>query len=217
MIKCPLCECFNLNTTAIEQLDIPGKRAFYFCSTCYLIFVSDVGKLNEIDEKERYLLHQNKKEDERYVNFLRYALDPTVPLLNRGMKGLDYGCGHTPVLSLLLREEGYTCDIYDPFFYPYIKKNHYDFIFATEVVEHFFNPGREFRKVDELLLKGGYLTIMTSFWDKLELFTNWYYKNDPAHVAFYHYKTFQAIAAWLNYEIVYTDQRKVIVFRKREF
>lgn len=159
-------------------------------------------------------MHQNSKDDDDYVDFLCRAINPSLRFLKEGMHGLDYGCGHEPVLAFLLRQRGYECSVYDPFFFPELKKMPYDFIFSTEVVEHFFNPAKEFERIDQLLAPRGYLIIMTSFWKELTQFSNWYYKNDPAHVVFYHYKTFQFMAKKLNYEIVYTDFEKVIIFQK---
>lgn len=202
------------NSRFAENGIVAAQRDFYFCEKCYLIFVTDEGRLSWEKERERYLLHQNNKEDERYVNFLKQAIDPSLRFLKKGMKGLDFGCGHEPVLAYLLNQYAYTCDFYDPFFFPSIEKEHYDFIFSTEVVEHFFNPSKEFDTIDQLLARGGYLIVMTSFWDKIETFGDWYYKNDPAHVAFYHYRTFQFLARKFKYDIVYSDLKKVIIFYK---
>lgn len=214
MKKCLLCDNCDSREATIIKLRLANSRDFYFCKNCYLIFVTDEGRLGFEEEKGRYLLHQNRKDDNDYVNFLRKAIDPSLSFLKEGMVCLDYGCGHTPVLASILTEIGYICDLFDPFFFPSIKRQQYDLIFSTEAVEHFFNPKKEFDRFDHLLVKDGYLVIMTSFWKDLDSFDNWYYKNDPAHVVFYHFKTFQFIAETLNYKIVYTDSEKVIIFQK---
>ncbi len=213
-MNCPLCSnCYSGSATT-RKLQIADRREFYLCERCYIIFVTDAGRLNAEEEKQRYLLHQNRKEDVNYVNFLKQAIDPSLAFLRNDMLCLDFGCGHSPVLASLLEEQGFTCDVYDPFFFPSLKRKQYDIIFSTEVVEHFFDPAGEFERFDRLLLPGGYLVIMTSFWNDLASMENWYYKNDPAHVVFYHYKTFRLIAKALHYKIVYTDSRKVVIFHK---
>ena len=213
-MKCPLCSNCHSGAEAIIKLQLADRREFYLCEHCNIIFVSDAGRLNAKEEKQRYLLHQNRKDDLNYVSFLKQAINPSLAFLKPDMLGLDFGCGHSPVLAALLEEEGFTCEVYDPFFFPSLKKKQYDFIFSTEVVEHFFDPAGEFQRLDRLLLPGGYLVIMTSFWNDLAALEHWYYKNDPAHVVFYHPNTFRLIARSLHYKIVYTDSKKVIIFHK---
>jgi len=47
-------------------------------------------------------------------------------------------------------------------------------VFVTEAVEHFFRPGKEFKKIKDLLRVGGLLTIMTEFWKETRQFSDWY-------------------------------------------
>jgi hypothetical protein len=61
----------------------------------------------------------------------------------------------------------------------------YDYIACCEVVEHFYDPFREFKKLKDLLNPGGKLYCMTELYDQNTDFRAWYYKNDPTHVFFY--------------------------------
>ncbi len=66
----------------------------------------------------------------------------------------------------------------------------YDFITATEVVEHLASPGRELARLWSLLEPGGWLGVMTKLARDREAFAGWHYKNDPTHVSFFSHATF---------------------------
>ena len=55
----------------------------------------------------------------------------------------------------MLRLEGFSVDLYDPFFFPNkdIFANKYNFITCTETAEHFFNPNKEFETLNPLCQK----------------------------------------------------------------
>ena len=53
-------------------------------------------------------------------------------------------------------------------------------LLLAEVVEHFFNPYQEFKRLDDLLKINSWLGIMTSFYDKSINFEDWYYRRDQA-------------------------------------
>jgi len=165
-------------------------------------------------EKQRYQAHQNGPQDEGYVRFLKLAIAPALPYLNDTMRGLDYGCGPSPTLSGLLRQHGLHCENYDPFFYPVFPETRFDFIFATEVVEHFFNPGVELQRISELLRPGGILTIMTEAWASLEGFAEWHYAKDMTHVCFYHATTIEFICRRYGFEKLNHDSARVSVLKK---
>ena len=87
----------------------------------------------------------------------------------------------------MLREAGFAVALYDSFFAPNedVLDASYDFISATEVVEHLYWPGRELQRLWALLQPDGWLGIMTKLVrDPLE-FASWHYKNDPTHVCFF--------------------------------
>jgi len=123
--------------------------------------------------------------------------------LKPGAKGLDYGCGPGPTLSILMQERGFSCIDYDPFFKPdmddtlHPKGGGYDYIVSSEVFEHFHDPRAELKRLDSLLVEGGVLGVMTNR-VKGEVndkeFGNWYYRLDPTHVIFWARESFEYAA-----------------------
>jgi len=208
-IKCNLCDNDNL-----LQINCSKDRSFYLCEKCFLISISEANYISPKEEKERYLKHNNGIEFEGYVNFLSRAINPTLNFLNKSMIGLDFGCGYSQTLSKILYNKGYNCEDYDPFFVQNALNKKYDFIFSTEVFEHFFNPKKEITKLINLVKKDGIIIIMTERWNSIDKFENWYYKNDPTHVAFFNKKTFDFIGHKFNLKILYDDGERIIIFRK---
>ncbi|MDP6959818.1 MAG: class I SAM-dependent methyltransferase, partial [Planctomycetota bacterium] len=85
------------------------------------------------------------------------------PLLPSQAKGLDFGSGPGPTLSLLMEESGYEVTLFDPFFAPdrSVLQVCYDFISCSETAEHFSDPRKEFDLFQKLLRPGGVLGVMT--------------------------------------------------------
>ena len=77
----------------------------------------------------------------------------------------------------------------------------YDYIACCEVIEHFYDPKKEFALLKKLLLKRGRLYCMTEIYDQNIDFGSWYYKNDPTHVFIYHKRTID----WINTEFSFSD------------
>ena len=207
---CPLC---NTNPKLAFLSDV--EREYYRCSCCDLIFVPREYHLSEIDQRARYDSHNNDPGDLRYRNFFKQLLVPLLAILPSNSYGLDFGSGPGPTLSLMLEECGHKVDLYDKFYAQNdaVFQNHYDFITATEVVEHLPNPLKDLEALVKILQKGGILAIMTEIVSPQLDFTNWYYKNDPSHVCFYSEKTFIYLANLLGLEIVTLSER-VIILRK---
>src|SRR5690606_19582436 len=133
MQKCPLCQHISKENKIIG----PDQRKFLFCEKCYLVFVHADFLPSALNEKGRYLQHQNSIEDSAYVEFLNQAIQPALSFLEKENTGLDFGCGPVPVLSQLLGKLDLNCAYYDPFFFPQLDDTkHYDFVFATECLEH---------------------------------------------------------------------------------
>ena len=130
------------------------------------------------------------------------------------MSGLDYGCGPTPTLSGLLKTHELHCENYDPYFFPELPEGEFDFIFATEVIEHFFNPGQELLRIQGLLKPGGILTLMTELWDSVEKFSGWSYARDNTHVSFYHEKTMEYICTHYGFKKLSPGSTRVRVLKK---
>jgi hypothetical protein len=87
----------------------------------------------------------------------------------------------------MLREAGYEVALYDTFFAQEedALNARYDFICATEVVEHLHRPGQELERLWSLLQPGGWLGVMTKLARNRASFEKWHYKNDPTHVCFF--------------------------------
>ncbi|HKK61951.1 MAG TPA: class I SAM-dependent methyltransferase [Bacteroidales bacterium] len=209
MHACPL--CFKKDSFSLVKG--PDSRVYQKCKQCRLISADPASHQSFEREKERYLTHNNGIEEEGYVNFLNQAVEPALPLLQKGTKGLDFGCGPTPTLSLLLEQQGYTCDIYDPIFFPDMPGEAYDFVFATECFEHFFSPDKEIKYIKGLLKPGGLLIIKTEPWKSTEQFLSWYYAKDKTHVCFYHYQTIEFIAFRYKFEMIDSGNDTVFIMR----
>ncbi len=207
---CPLCLSESISGETIGSL----RQPIFQCGNCHLAYTNPDFYPDYESERERYNLHYNKPEDERYRSFLNRAVLPTLPYLTTGLKALDYGCGSGPTIQFLLREKEISCSNFDPIFYPEFPQTTFDVIFATECVEHFHHPLIDFQKICSLLRTNGILTIMTHPYQKLEEFPNWYYTKDPTHVVFYHPKTFAFIESEFGLNILATPEERVYIFRK---
>ncbi len=208
---CPLCS----ENHRINQAEGPGKRIFLECGTCRLIFILSKFHPSPEEEKNRYLKHQNNFNDPEYAEFLNKAIKPALKYIKPGSSGLDYGCGHIPALSLLLKKHGISCDNYDPFFFPELKTDkQYDFIFIVESAEHFFYPGKEFDQITALLMPEGILVLMTQLWKEEKDFKNWWYARDITHVSFYHQDTIDYICKSFNLKMGSCNEPGVFILKK---
>jgi len=159
-------------------------------------------------EKAEYELHTNHPGDLGYRKFLNKVTTPVLHWLNgrevNETKLLDFGAGPGPTISVILGEAGWSMTNYDPFFCPdqAALQHQYDLITATEVVEHFHQPGASWSHMRGLLAEKGQLVIMTQCFDDYETpekFQKWGYIREESHVAFYHTQTMGWIAE--HYEL----------------
>jgi SAM-dependent methyltransferase len=129
--------------------------------------------------------------------------------------GLDFGAGTGPVISKLLGDQNYHIELYDPIFHNYPEKldSKYDYIVCCEVIEHFHNPGKEFKLLKSLLKNGGVLYCMTELYRTELNFLRWYYKNDETHVHFYQKETIEWISLNFGFSNVKIDGRLIQFFR----
>ncbi|UYO75149.1 class I SAM-dependent methyltransferase [Halomonas qinghailakensis] len=187
MRRCPLC---NMPKPAFYHQD--RRRDYYQCATCALVFVPAEQHLDARQEKAEYDQHQNSPHDTGYRRFLGRLFDPLVAKLPQSAQGLDFGCGPGPTLSVMFEEAGFVMAVYDIFYAAdaEVLNRQYDFITATEVVEHLARPGEELSQLVEKLVPGGYLGIMTKRVSTPEAFARWHYINDPTHVCFFSEATF---------------------------
>lgn len=87
-------------------------------------------------------------------------------------------------------------ELYDTFYAPNqaVWHQRYDFITATEVVEHLYQPAHEWARLFRVLKPEGWLGIMTKRVRNRAAFARWHYITDPTHVCFYSEATFRWIA-----------------------
>lgn len=169
------------------------RRSYLHCLCCQLVFVPQQFHLSNDQEKAEYDLHENDPQDLGYRNFLNRIAEPLLEKLKPQSQGLDFGSGPGPCLSLMLEEHGHSVALYDLFYanHPALLESQYDFITATEVVEHLANPLFELDRLWGLLRSGGQLAIMTKLVASPEKFANWHYKSDPTHISFFSVATFE--------------------------
>lgn len=185
---CPLCGGFDSLLFYHSE-----RRIFERCQNCFLVYVLPNFYLDRAAELAEYDKHQNLVHDSGYRKFLSRLSQPLLERLAPGARGLDFGCGPGPALAGLLIEGGCSVDLYDIFYQPdqsVLEKN-FDFVCATEVVEHLHHPGLVFDQLWSLLPEGGYLGLMTKLVFDESAFATWHYKNDPTHVCFFSRQTFQ--------------------------
>ncbi|HJO94335.1 MAG TPA: class I SAM-dependent methyltransferase [Victivallales bacterium] len=208
--KCILC-----GSSGLSLFYQNAKRDFLLCPECDLVFVPENQRLNSKEEFRRYNFHQNNPEDEGYRKFLNRIFKPMNDLIYPGSKGLDFGSGPGPVLSLMFSEVGHDMNIYDHYFNNdrSVFKKKYDFITATEVVEHLFDPLKELELLWFCLNQGGYLGIMTNLVKDQESFPKWYYKDDETHVTFFSENTFLWLQKKWNSSVSFVSEN-VIIFEK---
>ena len=186
---CPLC-----NSVADEYYKTK-KRTFFSCQGCRAVFLPERYFVDENAEISRYSQHNNDVSDERYQNFVSPIVEHIMDDFSSNDIGLDFGAGTGPVISKMLTDRGYTIRQYDPYFhnFPELLDSRYDYIACCEVIEHFYDPTKEFELLKNLLVPGGKLFCMTSIYNDNIDFPNWYYKNDPTHVFFYREETLKYI------------------------
>jgi SAM-dependent methyltransferase len=189
-MRCPLCH--GTDTPLFHEDD---RRPYHRCGHCRLVFVPPEHFLPRSQERAHYDLHENDPADERYRAFLDRLCAPLLERLAPGSVGLDFGSGPGPTLSVMLEEAGHRVDLFDPAYadHPQVFDRQYDFITASEVVEHLHDPAGQLQRLWDCLRPGGVLAVMTGMVRDQSAFADWHYVRDPTHVCFYSSETF----AWL--------------------
>ena len=211
LYNCPLCLFKKPQLYYSDNI-----REYRQCSACDFVFVPSVFHLSETEEKQRYNLHNNNPSDNRYREFLSQVSKPLLERLPSKSKGLDFGCGPGPTLSVMLEEKAHKVDLFDKFF---AKNNEvfdrkYDFITATEVLEHLSAPAFELNRLHNMLKKGGVMAIMTEMLTHSISFADWHYKNDPSHIGFFNRGCLELISKkWLA-DIVIISHRVVLITKR---
>ena len=190
-IDCPLC------SFAAKQYHQGRRRTYYQCQQCRLVFVLPDAFLSVAEEKAVYDLHQNGPDDAGYRRFLSRMSRPLHKRLSSGSSGLDFGSGPGPTLSVLFEELGHSMALYDPFYSPdrSVLADEYDFVTATEVVEHLSRPKQTLDQMWRCVKPGGYLGLMSKLVIDRAAFARWHYKNDATHICFFSRETFDWLAS----------------------
>lgn len=206
---CPL--CLHSQGSFFYQ----DVREFYRCPDCLLVFVPPSAFPSRQEERAEYDKHRNSPEDLGYRRFLSRLFEPLTERLPPGSRGLDFGSGPGPTLSVMFEEAGHHQAIYDPFYAsdPAPLSGRYGFITASEVVEHLHHPRRELDHLWSLLLPGGWLGLMTKRVLDRQAFARWHYKSDPTHVCFFSLETFRWLADLWGAELLVAG-RDVVLLRK---
>ena len=115
----------------------------------------------------------------------------------------------------MLEEKGHHVELYDKFYASKdsIFNKRFDFITATEVIEHLRDPMLEFKRLASTLGVGGYFALMTQLLTEETDFKSWYYKNDPSHIGFFNKQSLIYIAKELNFEVDIYSER--VIFLKK--
>lgn len=188
-MKCILC------SHKVDFFCTYKERTYFKCQNCHSIMLDSGDYLSAEKEKKRYEAHHNDVMDEKYQKYASPIVKAVLMNYKKENLGLDFGSGTGPVITKLLRDQGYQIHVYDPFFADDKEKLEmtYDYIVCCEVMEHFHNPKLEFEKLRSMLNDGGTLYLKTSLYDESIDFDAWYYKNDQTHVFFYSEKTLEYI------------------------
>jgi len=207
---CPLCK------TLVTNLFYQDKRDYYQCSNCSLVFVPAQQFLSLEKEKSMYDLHENSSDDPYYRRFLNRLFTPLKQHLSPQSHGLDFGSGPGPTLSIMFEEAGHQMSIYDIFYAPdsEVLEQKYDFITASEVVEHLHRPAEELERLWSCLKPNGILGIMTKRVIDREAFSHWHYKNDLTHVCFFSIETFQWLADYWGASLSFPEKDVALFLKK---
>lgn len=207
---CPLC-C----QSTTEFFFSGHEREYFRCKNCDLIFVETKYFLNPNEEKERYDLHENDIHDPGYREFLNRLAKPVMSHLKPQSSGLDFGSGPGPLLSLMLKEGGHEVGTYDPYYDPNEQtlEHQYDFITASEVLEHLHDPRGELIRLWNMLKPSGLLGVMTSLVTNEVEFSKWHYARDPTHVVFYSRETMKWLAREFEADLEIHGESVILLFK----
>lgn len=209
-VDCPLCEALRPEPYHRDRF-----RDYLRCPSCGLVFVPPSQRPDATTERTRYDLHRNDPGDPGYRRFLLQLCEPLCERSPPGSEGLDFGCGPGDALARLFAERGRKAIGYDPFYAPdeSVWTREWDFIAASEVLEHLHRPARELDRLFRVLKPGGWLGFLTGWLPDRADFAAWPYLNDPTHIAFYGPEPFARIAERWKVESVLIRPR-VALFRK---
>ncbi len=207
---CPLC------TGSAASYGRDNRRHYFICSVCNLVFVPPSEYLSLNAEKAEYDRHDNQLDDPHYRKFLGRLFDPMCERLAPPSLGLEFGCGPGPALAKMFQEQGFEVSLYDTFYFPdkSVLEQTFDFITATEVVEHLHQPFNELSALWSCLGSGGTLGLMTKLVKNRDAFANWHYKNDQTHVCFFSSNTFSWLGEKLSAKVTFIGADVVLLTKQ---
>lgn len=210
---CTLCSSKNIDFFSKDK-----KREYFKCANCGIITVPEKYHLSKIDEKSRYDKHVNTPEDKRYIEFLSRVIKPTLEYVSPESYGLDFGCGPGPVLKKLFSKYKLHLEEYDLYYNDNreLLNKYWDFIIATEVIEHLKDPLQVITKLWNILKPGAPLVLMTHLYNEHIHFPSWYYKGDPTHICFFSKETFIYLSNKFDAEIYFID-KDIIILKKKQY
>ena len=203
---CPCCRNIITFTSA---------SSFAHCIHCDAYSKDPYQLLNELEEKNRYLLHDNTLDNAGYIQFLTPLAQIIKKHVSHDSLGLDYGCG--PVFALEKALDGYThLNHYDLFFHPNkeVFNTTYDYIVLSEVIEHLKRVDEVIKLCLQSLKSNGMLFIQTLRHDDVKKIDAWWYTKEPTHIFFLSLQTFEFIATHYQLEIIEVTPR-IVVLKKR--
>lgn len=209
--RCPLC-----SSERTEFYHRDKQRSYLQCAHCDVVFVDPAALPTLAQERAQYDLHNNNPNDIGYRRFLSRLLDPLQTKLKSADRGLDFGCGPGPSISVMMAERGWQVDNYDPYYFPALNvfSQPYNFICCTEVLEHIHWPMPLLDQLWQNIRPGGVFGIMTKRVRDRAAFANWHYKNDPTHVRFYSETSLNWLAQRWQADIEFADT-DVVIFQKK--
>ncbi|WP_227367816.1 class I SAM-dependent methyltransferase [Halomonas sp. M20] len=211
LLSCPL--CIHDDILHYHQ---DRRRDYWQCQRCALVFVAACQQLGSEAEKAVYDRHRNSPHDMGYRRFLSRLFIPLQARLPPGAQGLDFGCGPGPTLSVMFEESGHPMALYDLYYAPDrdVLERSYDFITASEVIEHLASPGQVLMELSERLHPGGWLGLMTKRVISRKAFADWHYIQDPTHISFFSETSLRWLGKRLDLQVSF-PAADVVIMQKR--
>ena len=211
--QCPLCSSDSKHYITVDSY------SYNHCNQCNHIWLDSTHYLKEVEESERYLLHNNNADNISYVNYLTRIYNECekyAPKSSLESGVVDYGCCAEEVMVKVIEKSGYEGYGYDPLFNIVVPLNNLPVgvVIASESVEHFYNPLTEFKQIHSWLKPGGTLFIKTSLTDTVDDFGSWWYRKDPTHVQFFSRQSFQFIAETIGFRLLFAEKNTVVLEKK---
>ncbi|RZA08441.1 MAG: class I SAM-dependent methyltransferase [Proteobacteria bacterium] len=216
-MECVLCRAF-LNEPSPWAVARDGKE-YFRCTICDLVWMNPAQRPAPEAELNRYLEHRNLIDDIAYLEYLARLAKPVCALISPEAKekarGLDYGCGPSEGMRVVCEALGLRVTSYDPYFFPRtdLAPGSFQVLLCSEAAEHFFDPAKEFARIDSLVEKGGILGFSTGLVRGREEFLNWSYRRDPTHVIFFSEACVNWLSAKFGWQLLQLEGPRFI-FRK---